>query len=103
MGAFAQTDIEIVCKNKAVAKKVTDIIKQAQKKNKNNFNFEFSNLNYGKDGVSLYKSSGRIQNLEYQCEVLWDLIKKVKGVKEINAPFMVETDGMYFSTVRNTK
>lgn len=97
MGIYAQTDINIVCKNKAVAKKAADIIKQAKKKNKDDFNYDFENLTFGKNGVYLFKSSGRIQNLEYQCEVLWDLVKKIKGVVELNAPFLSEADGKYFS------
>ena len=97
MGVYAQTGIEIACKNKIAAKKVADIIKQAKKKNKNDLNYDFSYLTYDKSGVYLYKNSERIQNLEYQCETLWGLIKKVKGVIEMHAPFMAEADGMYFS------
>ena len=40
-------------------------------------------------------SSGRIQNLEYRCEKIWDAIKDIDGVMEINCPFLSEADGYY--------
>jgi len=100
MGVFAQTDITIECRNKLSAKAVAQVIRKLQKDNNKNgedFNYDFSRLKVSDNFVDLYKSSGRIQNLEYQCEILWEAIKGIKGVIEMNCPFMTESDGIYFN------
>ena len=61
------------------------------------FNYTFSDMSVAGECVYLFKSSGRYQNLEYQCQELWDTIKGIKGVIEMNCPFMSEADGQYFS------
>ena len=47
--------------------------------------------------VKGFMDSGRIQNLAYQTNLVWDVIKDIKGVKEMNCPFMSESDGEYYS------
>lgn len=42
-------------------------------------------------------SSGRIQNLEFQVRKVWEAIKEMEGVIAIDAPFLVETEGVYES------
>lgn len=105
MGTFAETSIEITCKDGETAKKVFEIIGKKHRENKEDFNFDYSKLNFEFDVnggyVYLDKSSGRIQNLEYQCEELWKLIKDIPGVEEMDAPFMIEGDGMCFSNLED--
>lgn len=75
MGVYAQTDIEIICKNNQSAQKVADEIKRKQKEdNDQHGNYDYSNLEIKDDCVFLFKASGRIQNLEYQCQNLIVLI-----------------------------
>lgn len=99
MGMYAQSNIEITCKDNATAKKVAKKIEEARadNQNKDDLNYEFSDLEVGDEMVYLFKSSGRYQNLEYQCEQLWELIKGIKGVVEMNCPFLSEADGQWFS------
>jgi len=96
MGIFAETTIEITCDTVFTARKVAKAIKGKHKEDVKDYNYVFSDLVINGNEVCLDKDSGRIQNLEYQCNVLWDLIKDIKGVKEMNCPFMVEGDGLYF-------
>ncbi|NIQ15751.1 MAG: hypothetical protein GTO02_15550 [Candidatus Dadabacteria bacterium] len=58
--------------------------------------FHVSKIEQGNEMVIGFMSSGRIQNLEYQCEQLWGFIKK-DGVIEMNCPILMEADGQYFS------
>jgi len=97
MGVYATTDIEIICKNEASAKKVMTLIKKmrnAEPSGENNYSY--ADLEVIGENILLTKSSGRIQNLEYQCEALWKAIKDIQGVDEMNCPFMAEADGMSF-------
>ena len=107
MGVYSQTNIEITCRDNKTAKKVAKVIKDKAKKEEKDkeygFNWQFSELEVGDEMVYLFKSSGRYQNLEYQCEELWNLIKDIDGVLELNAPFMSEADGMYFSKENDNK
>lgn len=101
MGIYAQTDIQIECTNNLVARKVEKVIKEKAKKEKDDFNYQFEHLGVGDDTVCLFKSSPRVQNLEYQCEELWKLIKNIKGVLEMNCPFLMEGDGAYYSNYKD--
>ena len=94
MGVYAQTSIEITCKTNKSAKEVAKVIKKAKKENDDNFDF----LDLEADGELVYleKNSCRCQNLEYQCEKLWELIKDIKGVIEMTCPFLIEGESMYF-------
>jgi len=103
MGQFAQTDFEITCDNEATAQKVVDTLLKMRKESDEHGNFDFQidstdqkNKQVG-ETVWGQHSSGRVQNLEYQCEEVWDKIKKIKGVIEANFPFMIEGDGCCFS------
>ena len=97
MGVFTQTDAEIFCEDEESAKKVYDVIQKKQEENREDFNYAYLDMNVVGDTVYIEKSSGRTQNLRYQCEVLWKLIKDIPGVIEMNAPFMIEEDGEYFN------
>lgn len=99
MGIYAQTDITIECKNNKAAKAVAKAIRQLKNDNSKggdyDFNYDYENLCVSGNYVNLFKSSGRIQNLEYQCEQLWEAIKGIKDI-EMHCPFLVEEDGKYF-------
>jgi len=101
MGVYAETSIEIICETEESAKKVKKAIIKAktEAKEEDEFNYNYANLNLAKGDTVVYldKSSGRIQNLKYQCNKLWTIIKDIKGVEEMNCPFMSETDGTYYS------
>ena len=94
MGVYAQTNFVIYCKNAQSAKKVLEALKaMGEDDNGNTFGTELKvsgKIVYG------FEDSGRIQNLEYRCRAIWDIIKDIKGVLEMNAPFLSEADGMYF-------
>lgn len=101
MGIYAQTDITIECKDQKVAKKVYDLLVKHEKEEKD-FDGQgvFRIHNLGNDGSSIVYGlmhSGRIQNLGYQIETLWEFIKDIDGVLELHAPVMSEVDGFYFS------
>ena len=96
MGIYAQTNYEINTKDLAIAKKVEAII-VALSKNDKDGNTYGDNVTVGKDGVSAFMDSGRIQNLEYKCGQIWEAIKNIKGVLEFSCPFMSEADGYYQS------
>jgi hypothetical protein len=96
MGVYAQTSFEITCKTKkdaqAVAKKLKELTKKSDQ-NSNSFGRDIEvdgNMVYGNE------DSGRIQNLEWRCEVMWNAIKDL-GVVDFNCPFMSEADGYYQS------
>jgi hypothetical protein len=100
MGIFAQTNGEIVCKTKAKTKIVFDTLKALEKKSikDHDLNFNFGSLELDEKYKTVYfdLSSGRIQNLEWQCEQIWEAIKDL-GATELNCPFMSEADGIYRS------
>lgn len=96
MGVYAQTNFYIVCKNNKVAKEVASKLnKLAQKPDKDDNTYP--KVKVFDDQVEGYLDSGRIQNLEYRCEVMWETIKDIKGVQEMNCPFLSEADGCYYS------
>lgn len=97
MGVYAQTNIIITCLDRKVAQLVVKKIKDLAKINKNDFNYGYENIDIDDNTVFLFKESGRIQNLEYQCEVLWEAIKNIQGVMVMDCPFLSEADGKYFS------
>ena len=107
MGVYAESDIQITCKTKKITDKVFDIIKKKvaefDKAGQIDGTGVFIVYDLDKIEYSIYgkMSSGRVQNLEYQCGVLWDLIKDIKGVEELNCPFLMEADGEYFSNEDN--
>ena len=101
MGVYAETSIEVICENAESARKVKRAIVKAKEesKEKDEYNYGYSELSLveGDSSVYLDKSSERVQNLSYQCEQLWELVKGIEGVDEMTCPFMVESDGEYFS------
>lgn len=88
MGVYAQTDFSIKCKN---AKSAQAVIKRlrAMKEDENGNTFGKS-LKREKEMVYGFEESGRIQNLDYRCDEIWEQIRKIKGVIEFCAPYMVE-------------
>lgn len=94
MGIYAETDFEISCENATSAKKVKQKLNTMKVDKLGNFNLDkvkqSGEMVYGKH------SSNRIQNLEWQCEEIWERIKKIKGVQEANFPFLTEADGVWF-------
>lgn len=97
MGVYAETSgATITCKNKKVAEEVSKLMKaQADKSDENHNEFAEEVEQEGKL-VSFRATSGRVQNLEWQMEQVWELIKNIKGVVELSAPFLMEEDGVYF-------
>jgi hypothetical protein len=97
MGVYAQTNIEVECETKKVAKEVEKVLKAMHKKSDEHGNSFV--IDAEADGSSVFgeMSSGRVQNLEWQCEQVWEKIKSIKGVVAFNCPFLIEGDGMYFS------
>ncbi len=95
MGIYAETSgASITCKTKKVAEEVFDKLCKQELKD---FALEIEDINIVDNEVYLPTlSSGRVQNLEYQCEQLWKHIKDIKGVQTFNAPFLQEADGCYF-------
>ena len=101
MGVYAETDFEITCENEASAKKVKQELNKLKKSNDKFGNFDFQELKSSGEMVFGKHSSGRVQNLEYQCEEMWAKIKDIKGVLEATFPFLIEGDGCYFSNENN--
>lgn len=97
MGIYSEASVEITCDNNKVAKEVEKTIKEKIEKDITDFNYDYSELSVADEMVYLTKSSGRKQNLDYQMEELWRLIKDIKGVQELTAPVMIEDDSYYFS------
>jgi len=97
MGIYAETRITIECKDEKSAIEVKNKIENLRETKEGDANYDFDDLEINDNGVSLFKTSGRIQNLEYQCEVLWAEIRGIKGVINLEAPFMVEGNGKSFS------
>lgn len=103
MGVYAESDVEIECEDSASARKVFDLLVKKEKKFKKDGAYDGDGVfrvdSLEVDGciVSGKMASGRVQNLEYQCEQLWECIKDIDGVLCLNAPFMIEGEGSYFS------
>lgn len=97
MGIYAETTLTIVCRDNKTAKQVLKFIKGLERKNKNDFNYGFHFAKVFKNEIEIRKSSGRLQNLDYQCDTLWEAIKNIKGVMEMNCPYLIEGEGQYFT------
>lgn|SRR4030042_230137 len=95
MGIYAQTNFIITCDSKAIAEKVAKKI-QAIKDDKWG-NSAPTQVEVFDETVEGFMSSGRSDNLEYQCQRLWKIISKIQGVEEASFPFMSEADGCYFT------
>lgn len=95
MGVFAQTTATITCSTTKVAKQVHSTLKKLKKMSDENGNFQFAYLHQIQNTVFFDHSSGRIQNLEYQVDKVWEVISHLDGVLEINAPFLSEADGVF--------
>jgi len=94
MGVYAQTNYTIECKNEKSAKEVLKKLKSI--KPDEHGNTVGTDLECCGNEVSAFLDSGRIQNLEYQCEKTWEAVKDIKGVLSANFPFLSEADGSYF-------
>lgn len=94
MGVYAQTNITIECKDAKTAKKLEQFL-QTLKQDENSNEF-MQDIERDKNYITGFNSSGRIQNLEWQCEQLWEKIKAMDGVIKLDCPFMSEADGCYF-------
>lgn len=103
MGVYTQSNVEIACLDKASASKVKNLINQKCKENLDDLNYDCTNLELseGETIVCLNKASNRTQNLDYQLEELWKLIKDIDGVVEMNAPVMVEGDGHFYTNEKS--
>ena len=95
MGVCANTDFTIECEDNKTAKKVAKLLRD-QKED------EYGNT-FGQD-IKVYDSSveaseysGKIQNLSYRCRKIWELVKDIKGVLQMDCPFMIEGEGEYYS------
>ena len=98
MGVYAETSgATIACKNKKVALKVAKVLKAKSKKGDEDGNQFAYDIEVDKDIIYFRATSGRVQNLEWQMAEIWKAIKNIKGVKELNAPFLMEGDGVFFS------
>jgi hypothetical protein len=96
MGVYAETYFTVVCKDNKVAKEVAKILKAKSKKSDEHGNSFGHNIKVYDNQVEGEESSGRYQNLEWRVEEMWEAIKGIKGVEEMNAPFLSEADGKYF-------
>jgi len=94
MGVYAQTNYEIECKDKKTAKAVLKKLKSVKPDKEGNH--VGTKLEVCGQAVYGFLDSGRIQNLEYQCEKTWEAVKGIKGVLSANFPFLSEADGSYF-------
>lgn len=98
MGVYAETSgAEIICKDKKTALIVEKILKKQNKKSDDNGNDFARNVEADREFVYFDASSGRVQNLEWQLQQIWEAIKDIKGVIELTSSFLVEGDGMSFS------
>ena len=102
METCAQTSITIECDGNECAEKVFTAIGQLEETNLHDSNFEVDSLAFAGKNVYLFKSSGRVQNLECQCQTLWEHIKNIKGVIEMSCPFLEESDGVAFYNEQTT-
>ncbi len=97
MGVYAETYFTVICKNKKVATQVAKVLNALTKKGDQNGNTFGREIKVYDNQVEGKNESGRVQNLEYRCEVMWEAIKGIEGVETFDAPFMVEGDGYYQS------
>ncbi|MDP3956855.1 MAG: hypothetical protein Q8P97_02565, partial [bacterium] len=97
MGVYAETSgATITCKNKKVAEKVKKLMEAQAKKSDKNYNVFAQDIEQEEEMIYFSADSGRVQNLGWQLGQIWKLIKNIKGVEELSAPFLMEEDGVYF-------
>lgn len=108
MGMYAQTDFTIRTDSRNSAEEVEKALKSMKVDEHGNDFATGERAKLTVDGgltksgepwgeVSGFMDSGRIQNLEYQCEQVWLAVKGIEGVEEMDAPFMMEAEGIYHS------
>lgn len=95
MGIYAETDAVIYCDSDKTAEKVK---KYLVKMNEDSLDGNRYGTDFVVDDSALrfVENSPRIQNLEYRCEKIREKVRKIKGVKSIECPFMTEADGIYY-------
>lgn len=101
MGVYARTNFEVTCDTHDTAKKVLKVLEERTKEGDANGNTFGRDLQIEDNQVFGEEDSPRVQNLEYRTQEMWEAIKDIKGVQELNAPFLLEGDGMYFSNEDN--
>ena len=97
MGVYASTDASVVCKSNGVARKVASILRKQSENSDENANDFARDVEVSGENVYFKASSGRYQNLQWQTEQIWEAIKDIDGVLELQAPFMVEDEGCYYT------
>jgi hypothetical protein len=98
MGVYAETSgAHILCDKKTTANKVMKVLREQSKKSDDNGNNFATNIHGNGTGFFFQVSSNRVQNLEWQCEQIWDAVENIKGVEAMNVPILVESEGYYFS------
>ena len=98
MGIFAETSFTIECNSAEAAQKVYDKISKMSKNGDELGNFvNIGNLEICETSVYGNNSSGRVQNLSYQCQKIWESILTIDGVIDAYFPFMIEGEGEYYS------
>lgn len=101
MGMFGSVDFSIDCENEKSAEKVLQTLNKMKEKGDIHNNFQFAELSREKDIVYGSHCSSRIQNLEWQCEQVWDEIEPIEGVIEAWFPIMIETEGFHFTKLED--
>ena len=104
MGIYAETHGYVECKDSATARRVAKILRKQNLDSDENDNDFARDVSVSGSEVSFFANSSRIQNLEFRIECIWNKIKDVEGVLNINTPFMMESEeGMYFSNDEDEK
>lgn len=95
MGVYAQTNFTIECKDETSAKEALKVLKTLETdEHGNTFG---NNLKRYENVIEGFEDSGRVQNLDFRCETIWNAIKNIKGVLEMSCPYMSEADGVFYS------
>jgi len=98
MATYAQTNFEVECQNAEQAKNIAGLLKKHTKEEKRYDGegvFHVNEVESANAMVYGFMSSVRYQNLEYQCELVWNFIRKL-GAKSANFPFLIQGDGQYY-------
>lgn len=96
MGVYAETNFEIECENKKVASEVLKVLEAKTNKSDENGNSFGQDLSIDGNVVLGFEDSGRVQNLLWRCEQIWEAIKDIKGVISFSASVMEESDSIYY-------
>lgn len=96
MGVYAQVEFVIECKNAKAANKALAVLKDMHNKDENG-NFNFGKIEQCGGILEGFHASGRVQNLEWQCEQMWKAIKDIPGVERADFPIVEEGNSMSFS------